>query len=77
MSLSLSHKRLLPIVFVKLPPLALCLFVAERFFKFGSFTLEALAFLGLWYGVRELYTSALRILSRRVPFVPSPDDILQ
>ena len=40
-----------PVVFVveNLPPLALSLVVAELFFKFGSFVLECLAFLGLWY----------------------------
>ena len=32
----------------RLPALAVSLAVAEFFFKFGSFTLECLAFLALW-----------------------------
>ena len=34
-----------------LPSFVISLLVAETFFKFHSFTLELLAFLGTWYGV--------------------------
>jgi hypothetical protein len=33
----------------ELPALAFALVVAEVWFKFGSFSLEALAFLAVWY----------------------------
>lgn len=32
-------------------PFSVALLTAELFFKFGSFTLETFAFLGLWYGL--------------------------
>lgn len=38
-----------------LPPLAIAMAVAEIFFKFGSFTLECLVFLALWYALAQLY----------------------
>ena len=31
------------------PPFAISLLIAEAFYKFHSFTLECLAFLGTWY----------------------------
>jgi hypothetical protein len=40
--------------------LAASLAVAEFFYKFHSFTLEALAFLGTWYALRR----AARFLAR-------------
>lgn len=39
----------------KLPPLATSLVLAEFFFKFGSFTLECLAFLALWRALDAAY----------------------
>jgi hypothetical protein len=41
--------------------LAIALGVAEQLYKFHSFTLEALAFLGTWYSLR----AAGRFLARR------------
>jgi hypothetical protein len=38
----------------RLPSLGVSLIVAERFFKFHSFTLECLAFLALWRGLDAL-----------------------
>ena len=38
-------------VLVEAPALALSLVVAEVFFRFHSFTLECLAFLGTWFVV--------------------------
>ena len=56
--------RLLPIqqsVLEQVPALAASLLIAELFYKFGSFTLECLAFLATWFfidlsiqGVRKL-----------------------
>ncbi len=34
---------------IELPALSFSLLIAEMFFHFGSFTLEALGFLALWY----------------------------
>lgn len=34
--------------------LGTALVIAEQLYKFHSFTLEALAFLGTWYGLRKI-----------------------
>jgi hypothetical protein len=48
-------------VFVRqLPVMGVSLVIAELFYKFGSFTLECLAFLGTWY-----LADALRDLASR------------
>lgn len=39
----------------QVPAFAVSLAVAEFFFKFGSFTLECLAFLALWYVIDFAY----------------------
>lgn len=39
----------------KAAPFALSLYVAEMYFKFGSFTRECLAFLALWYTLDWVY----------------------
>lgn len=49
------------------PPLAVSLFVAEALFKFHSFTLETIAFLGFWAGARYVY----RRLARNFMRVPA------
>lgn len=36
---------------IELPALCFSLLIAEKFFHFGSFTLEALGFLGTWYSL--------------------------
>ncbi len=47
--------RRIPVHLVRdLPPFAIAMAVAEIFFKFGSFTLECLAFLALWYALAQL-----------------------
>lgn len=42
-----------------LPPFAAAMGIAEVFYKFGSFTLECLAFLASWYALARLYRLAL------------------
>jgi len=42
-----------------LPPFAAAMALAEVFYKFGSFTLECLAFLTTWYVLARLYRLAL------------------
>jgi hypothetical protein len=47
---TLVNKLGLKAFFAKeLPALGLSWIIAEIFYKFGSFTLETLAFLGTWY----------------------------
>jgi hypothetical protein len=69
----LRRHKLAGLLYLELPPLAVSLIVAELFFKFGSFTLEAVAFLGLWYVSSAAYEKALLALSRRSGLVPPPE----
>lgn len=48
-----------------MPALALSVLVAERAYKFGSFTLECIAFLATWYVVDALFALGRRLLSPR------------
>jgi len=41
--------------------LAVSLAIAEFFYKFHSFTLEALAFLGTWYAMRRVARFLARV----------------
>jgi hypothetical protein len=51
-----AYIRRIPDYLVRdLPPLAIAMATAEIFFKFGSFTLECLAFLVLWYVLAQIY----------------------
>ena len=51
-----AHIRRIPVYLVRdLPPFAMAMVVAEIFFKFGSFTLECLGFLALWYALAQVY----------------------
>lgn len=45
---SLTSRRLLT---EQVPALATAVIIAETWYKFGSFTLECLAFLATWYGI--------------------------
>lgn len=48
----------------ELPTLVFALVVAELWFKFGSFSLEALAFLAVWYGSSAAVAGAIAFGSR-------------
>lgn len=50
----------------ELPPLAVSLALAEGLFKFGSFTLEALAFLAVWWSLRRVAYAAGVSIHRRM-----------
>lgn len=54
---SVTAKRL---IVLEGPALLLALLVAEAFYKFGSFTLECLAFLPTWYVVSLLLDVIVR-----------------
>jgi hypothetical protein len=51
---------------MKLPPLFVALMIAELFFKFHSFTLEAIPFLAVWYALRRLYAPVERWVAERL-----------
>ena len=40
---------------VELPAFCMALLVAELFYKFGSFTLECIAFIPTWYGLSLVF----------------------
>ena len=43
----------------QLPAFVVSLVIAELFYKFGSFSLECLAFLATWFAIDFLYTKAV------------------
>ncbi|MCB0517627.1 MAG: hypothetical protein H6577_22190 [Lewinellaceae bacterium] len=47
------------LAFEILPSFGLSLVMAELYFKFGSFTLECLAFLGTWYVLATVFRWAM------------------
>lgn len=54
-----TFTRLLPakhLVTRQLPALVVSLLIAEFLYRFGSFTLEAVAFLATWYAVDAVLT---------------------
>ena len=60
--------RLIPVrelVLTQLVPIAVALVIAEVFYKFGSFSLECLAFLATWF-VLETAASGVAAGARRV-----------
>ena len=69
----LRAQKFVGLLYLEAVPLAAALMIAERFFKFGSFTLEALPFLATWFALSVLYTGALSILSRWSRLIPAPD----
>jgi len=44
----------------RVPPLAVSILVTDRFCHFGSFALECLVFLALWWGLDALYRRFVR-----------------
>lgn len=60
------RRRLSFLLVADVPPLAASLLIAELFFKFGSFTLEAIAFLAVWRVLGWAYERTL-IATRLVP----------
>jgi hypothetical protein len=60
----LQGRSALELIYTELPPLAIALLVAETFFKFGSFSLEAIAFLTLWYAMSVPYAKLVSAASR-------------
>lgn len=57
-----SHRELL---LQQLPGLTGSLLVAEMFFKFGSFSLEALAFLAVWFVFDVIVQSVRNVFEQR------------
>jgi hypothetical protein len=46
------------------PPFAAAMIVADAYFRFGSFALEALAFAGVWLGIGLPYQALVERLRR-------------
>lgn len=61
----LHGRSLLELAYIELPPFAVALLIAETFFKFGSFSLEAIAFIVVWYALSVPYTWMISLLARR------------
>ena len=60
---SLSIKRLIS---EQLPAIALAWLIAEAFYKFHSFTLECLAFLGTWFVIDAVLQLIIRCLGKPI-----------
>jgi len=59
-------------LYVDVPPLVASLVIAELFYKFGSFSLEALGFLATWAVASAVYGALLRLLAAVTP-LPAPE----
>jgi hypothetical protein len=70
--LNLRAHTPLGLLYVDMPPLAFSLVVAELFYKFGSFSLEAVGFLATWAVASFLYTQLLRLVALVTP-LPAPE----
>jgi hypothetical protein len=70
--LNLRAHTPLGLLYVDMPPLAASLVIAELFYKFGSFSLEAVGFLATWAVVSVLYTALLRLVAAVTP-LPAPE----
>lgn len=72
----LRKQNFVGLLYLEALPLAVSLLVAEWFFKFGTFLLEAVAFIALWYGLSVIYTAFLSFLSKVTGLVPPPERFL-
>lgn len=52
------------LLLAQLPALFASLVIAEVFYKFGSFTLEAVAFLGTWFVIDGALSAASALIAR-------------
>ena len=59
MTSQILTSRLFDTLVRHLPPLVVSLGLAEAFFRFGSFTLECLAFLAVWHVMNAGYAKLL------------------
>lgn len=63
---SLIHSYPLRTVLIEhVPTLGIAIVIAEVFYKFHSFTLECLAFLGTWYLLDGFLHMILRAINRK------------
>jgi hypothetical protein len=68
MAKTLRIETVLPI----LPAAAIALVIAEMFYKFHSFTLECLAFLGTWYVIDLVTRPLVSAIAERARGAPAP-----
>lgn len=52
--------RSVEVLLYRVPPLAFAILLTDRYCHFGSFALECLVFLALWYGFHTLYQWCLQ-----------------
>jgi hypothetical protein len=52
---------------LEVPPFAVAMAIAEAYFRFGSFALEALAFAGVWIAIGLPYQALVERLRRGAP----------
>jgi hypothetical protein len=57
--------RIRQLIMEQIPSIGISFLVAEHFYKFHSFTLECLAFLGTWFVVDLCVTSLLGLFRRQ------------
>ncbi len=69
----LRSRSALGLLYLEGVPLLASLAIAELFFRFGHFALEAVAFLGVWYLTGVAYTKALSLLARHTRLIPAPE----
>lgn len=53
------------LLLTQLPAMFASLVIAELFYKFGSFTLEAVAFLATWFVLDAVITAVSNMISNR------------
>ena len=63
----LKHISLKKLASSELPALGLSFIIAEAFYKFGSFTLECIAFLGTWYLASYLFNTVFVKKKNTIP----------
>jgi hypothetical protein len=68
----LQDRSFLSMLLIDAPPFVAALAIAETLFKFGSFLLEAIAFVALWVVLAFAHEQVLLMLRRVAPRIPAP-----
>ena len=57
--------RMRQLITEQIPSIGISLLIAELFYKFGSFTLECLAFLATWFAIDVVLSSLIALFTRQ------------
>jgi len=68
----LQERSILGLLVLDVPPFALSVLIANAFFKFGSFALEAVGFAVVWLLFAFVHEESLHFLRKWVPWIPQP-----